>query len=130
MTIHDTTSPHAPLGAICWRKLRAVFMGVRQRLPNRRASTSITFEMNGLAYTVTYSRFLGGGLAEVFLQNHRPGSGADVNAHDSAIAASFALQCAARAEDIRRALCRDSFGRPLGPLGCALDLIAGEGDSP
>jgi hypothetical protein len=124
MTTHRTTS----LG-VCWRKLRAVFVGARERLPNRRASTSFSFEVNGLTYTATYSRFLGGGLAEIFLQNHRTGSGADVNAHDAGVACSFALQCGAAADDIRRALCRDSFGRALGPLGCALDLIAGE-DSP
>jgi hypothetical protein len=109
--------------------LRAMFMGVRRRLPNRRASTSFSFEVNGLTYSATYSRFVGGGLAEIFLQNHRAGSGADVNAHDTGVACSFALQCGAAAEDIRRALCRDSFGRALGPLGCALDLIAGEGEA-
>jgi hypothetical protein len=27
---------------------------------------------------------------------------------------------------IRRALCRDSEGRALGPVGAALDLLAGE----
>jgi hypothetical protein len=124
-----TTYRTASLGT-CWRKLRAVFMDTRQRLPNRRASTSFNFEVNGLTYTATYSRFLSGALAEIFLQNHRTGFGADVNAHDAGVACSFALQCGARAEDLRRALCRDRFGRALGPLGCALDLIAGEGNSP
>jgi ribonucleoside-diphosphate reductase alpha chain len=106
-----------------------VFTSARRRLPNRRASTSITFEVNGLAYTVTYSRFSDGRVGEVFLQNHRTNSGADVNAHDSGVAASLALQHGADLDSMRKALCRDSSGRASGPLGAALDLIAGE-DAP
>jgi hypothetical protein len=79
----------------------------RARLPNRRGSVSFSFEVNGLAYTATYSRFGNGRVAEVFLQNHRTSSSADVNARDSAIAASFALQHGASVQDIRAALCRD-----------------------
>jgi ribonucleoside-diphosphate reductase alpha chain len=133
MTTHRAALQHVPLGAICQRMLRAVravFMRARQRLPNRRDSVSLSFEVNGLAYTATYSRFDDGRVAEVFLQNHRTNSGADVNARDAAIAASFALQYGARVEDIRKALCRDSQGHASGPLGAALDRIAGEGDSP
>jgi hypothetical protein len=47
----------------------------------------------------------------------------DTNARDAAIALSFALQCGADAEAIRKALCRDCRGRALGPLGAALDLL-------
>jgi len=43
---------------------------------------------------------------------------------DMAIAFSFAVQHGADPEDIRKALCRDSDGRPLGPLAAALDLFA------
>jgi hypothetical protein len=105
-------------------------MTARQRLENRRASISFGFEVNGLAYTATYSRFADGRPAEIFLQNHRTNSSADVNARDAAIACSFALQHGAGIEDIRKALCRDSLGRASGPLGMALDLLVGEGDSP
>jgi ribonucleoside-diphosphate reductase alpha chain len=108
------------------RAVRAVFMRARQRLPNRRDSVSLSFEVNGLAYTATYSRFDDGRVAEIFLQNHRTNSGADVNARDAAIAASFALQYGASVEDIRKALCRDSRGCASGPLGAALDLLAAE----
>jgi hypothetical protein len=38
---------------------------------------------------------------------------------------SVALQYGANAEEIRRALCRDSHGRALGPLGAALDFLLG-----
>jgi hypothetical protein len=98
-------------------------MSERRRLPNRRASVSFTFRVETLAYTCTYSQ-LGGQVLEVFLQNHRTNSDADVNARDAAIACSFALQHGADPEVIRRALCRDSRGSASGPLGVALDCIA------
>jgi hypothetical protein len=39
---------------------------------------------------------------------------------------SIAVQCGADPESIRHALCRDSHGRASGPLGVALDILAGE----
>lgn len=45
-------------------------------------------------------------------------------ARDAAICCSIALQFGADKETTRKALCRDSHGRPTGPLGVALDLIA------
>ena len=98
----------------------------RTRLPNRRASTNIDFEVGGQRYTCTYSKFADGRVAEVFLNNHRSNSGADVMARDSAIAVSFALQLGGDLETIRVAMCRDSQGAASGPLGAALDLITRE----
>jgi hypothetical protein len=40
---------------------------------------------------------------------------------------SFALQYGADVNHIRRALCRDSRGRALGPIGKALDHITERG---
>jgi hypothetical protein len=99
----------------------------RQRLANRRASTSFTFELDGLRFTATVSRFPDGSIGEVFLNNHKSGNQSDTNARDAAIVLSFALQHGADIEAIRKALCRDSSGRALGPIGAALDLLA-EGD--
>jgi hypothetical protein len=42
---------------------------------------------------------------------------------DAAIVSSIALQFGAGPEAIRKALCRDSQGRPSGPLAAALDAI-------
>ena len=102
-------------------------MTERQRLPNRRASTTFELEVAGLRYTATVPRFADGRIGELFLSNHKNNSGADTNARDAAIAFSFAVQHGADAEAIRRALCRDAQGNASGPLGAALDLIA-EGD--
>jgi hypothetical protein len=95
----------------------------RTRLPNRRASENFAFELDGLRFTATVSYFENGQLAELFLNNHKSGNQVDTNARDSAIVLSFALQCGADADAIRKALCRDSQGRALGPLGAALDII-------
>ena len=96
----------------------------RQRLPNRRLSENFTFELHGLRFTATVSRFEDGRLAELFLNNHKVGNQVDTNARDSAIILSFALQHGADADAIRKALCRDSQGRALGLIGAVLDLIA------
>lgn len=101
-------------------------MSARQRLPNRRASTSFSLEIAGLHYTCTFSRFADGRVGEVFLNNHKSNSASDANARDAAIVCSLALQHNVPLETIRGALLRDSQGRPSTPLGCALDAIAGD----
>jgi ribonucleoside-diphosphate reductase alpha chain len=98
-------------------------MTARERLPNRRVSETFELEVSGLKYTCTCSRFRDGRLAEIFLQNHKPGSQSDSNARDAAVDASLALQHGCPLETLRRALLRDSQGRPSTPLGAALDLI-------
>ncbi len=47
-------------------------------------------------------------------------------ARDSAITASIALQHGVPIESLRHALMRDSRGKPSGPLGVVLDLLAQE----
>jgi hypothetical protein len=96
----------------------------RQRLPDRRACESFTFELNGLGFTATVSRFADGRIGELFLNNHKAGNQSDTNARDAAILLSFALQHGADLQAIRRALCRDSQGRALGPVAMVLDILA------
>ena len=98
----------------------------RQRLANRRHSVTFNFECNGLRYTCTASFFPDGQLGEVFLGNHRADSHADSCAKDSAIIASIALQHKVPVDVLRRALLRDSRGRPSTPIGVALDMLASE----
>jgi hypothetical protein len=96
----------------------------RNRLPNRRNNETFTLEVAGLHYTCTISRFPDGRVGEIFLTNTKPSSQSDVNARDSAVAASMALQFGCPLEVLRRALLRDSHGRPSTPLGAALDAIS------
>jgi ribonucleoside-diphosphate reductase alpha chain len=100
-----------------------VSRNARERLPNRRASESFSFEVAGLRDTATFSRFPDGRIGELFLCNHKSGNQSDTNAHDAAIVLSFALQHGADLESIRKALCRDSNGQALGPLAAALDEL-------
>src|SRR5947209_7291402 len=99
----------------------------RRRLPDRRASVTFDIESQGLKFMVTVARFADGAVAEIFLQNHKAGSMAGINAQDAAVVASIALQYGVPLETIRRALMRDAQGRASGPLGTALDIIAQDG---
>jgi hypothetical protein len=101
-------------------------METRQRLSDRRASESLSLELDGLRSHATVSRFDDGRLAEVFLNYNKAGNQADTNARDAAILLSFALQHGADVNTIRRALCRDTQGRAMGPLGAVLDILAQE----
>jgi hypothetical protein len=96
----------------------------RARLPNRHLAETFELEVHGLKYTATIGRFSDGSVGEVFLQNHKPGSQSDTNARDSAVAASLALQFGCPLDTLRRAVLRDTAGRPSTPLGAALDRIA------
>jgi hypothetical protein len=101
-------------------------MSERRRLPNKRKSESFSFEVGGLRYTATFSRFDDNSVGEIFLTNSKPSSQSDSNARDSAVAASLALQFGCPLESLRRAVLRDANGQASTPLGVALDIIAGD----
>lgn len=98
-------------------------MTERRHLPNRRPTETFEVESQGLKFTASIGRFADGRVAEIFLQNHKAGSMAGINAQDAAVVCSLALQHGVPLETIRRALMRDSQGRASGPLAAALDLI-------
>ena len=79
-----------------------------------------------MPYTCTWSPLDNGSIGEIFLTNHKAGSAADTAARDSAIVFSIAVQFGADPEIIRKALCRDARGNASGPLGAALDRLAGQ----
>ena len=99
-------------------------MTARERLPNRRASESFTFECGGLRYHATISYFADGRIGEVFITNIKPSSQSDVNARDAAVVASLALQFGCPIDVLRKALMRDPRGVASSPLGIALDSLA------
>jgi hypothetical protein len=99
---------------------------VRERLPNRRAAETFDVEAVGMRYRATIGRYDDGRLAEIFLVNHKAGSQAGIMASDAAVVASIALQYGVPLDVIRGALMRDPRGKPSGPLGVVLDLIAEE----
>ena len=95
----------------------------RRRLPDRRASEVFNFESMGMRFTASISRYDGGRLGELFIDNHKAGSAIGTLVHDLAIIFSFALQHGADAESIRCALSRNSDGSACGPLAAALDQL-------
>ncbi len=76
-----------------------------------------------MRFTASVSRDISGNVLELFCDNHKAGSAIGTLVRDSAILLSFALQYGADIGDIGKALCRDSTGRPLGPIGQAIDII-------
>jgi len=100
-------------------------MKERCRLPDRRGSVTFMLEAGGLRFTATASRFDDGSIGEIFLQNHKCDSTAGIMASDAAIAASLALQFGCPVDVLRKALSRDARGNATGPLGVALDKLAG-----
>jgi hypothetical protein len=100
---------------------------LREKLPNRRASWTFSFQCGPHHYTATISYFPGTNqLAEIFLGNGRAGSHIDAAAKDSAVVASMALQHNVPVETIRKALLRDPRGTASSPLGVALDILTNE----
>ncbi len=99
-------------------------MAERERLPGRRGHEVLEFEHAGLRCRAGVGRYADQRVGEVFLNLAKDGSAADVNARDSAIAASLALQHGCDVQVLRRALTRNPDGSAAGLLGCLLDLLA------
>jgi hypothetical protein len=97
---------------------------VRERLPNRRATETFNFEVEGIRYCASVSRFVDGRIGEIFLGNGKVGSQSDTSIRDAASAVSLALQHGCTLDVLRDALLRDAQGKAATPLGMALDLVA------
>lgn len=95
----------------------------RDRLPNKRACETITFERDGSNYQMTVGFYPDGRAGEVFLNADRGDSLLDVMTSDAAIAVSLALQYGAPLDEIRHALKRNSQGEASSPIGAALDRV-------
>jgi ribonucleoside-diphosphate reductase alpha chain len=96
----------------------------RERFPNRRQSEILEFDHEGNRFTLGFSRFHDGRIAEIFLSSNRPGSVIEAIGRDAAIVTSLALQHGAYLETIRQALTKDANGGPATLLGTALGKIA------
>ncbi len=102
-------------------------MSARERLPDRRKSEVICFEVGGVAYRAQVSRFKDGRLAEVFFDGPKIGSSAQIAAHDAAVATSLGLQNGVSAETLHHALQKQANGRGAGPIGILLDELVNDG---
>jgi hypothetical protein len=70
----------------------------RERLPNRRASRLFDFDSMGMRFTASVSRYPDSRIAELFIDNHKAGSGIGTLVRDLAIVFSFAVQHGADVE--------------------------------
>jgi hypothetical protein len=95
----------------------------RNRLPNRRACETSSFEHQGAGFTMTVGRYPDGRIGEIFISAAHANSALDALASDAAIAISFAMQHGADLDLIRAAMKRNSQGEPSSPIGEALDRI-------
>jgi hypothetical protein len=99
-------------------------MTERRRLPNRRHSEFMDFQSMGMRFTASVSRDPSGKILELFCDNHK--AGFPQSARWSATPrSSCPSPCSTTpTSKLRRALCRDSQGRALEPVGSVLDLLA------
>ena len=91
---------------------------MRQRLPNRRTSTTVEFWFEGFTYRATASRFADGRIAELFLDVGRAGTTVQEHAETSAMLVSMLLQNGVHSDDIRSLI-------KVGPVAYALAEFAG-----
>jgi hypothetical protein len=96
----------------------------REKLAQRRVSENITFWHAGREYTARISQYPDGRLAEVFLDNGKVGSDAQVNCRDAAVALSMLLQYGCSADELRKSLSRTEAGDAESAIGALLDLLA------
>jgi hypothetical protein len=96
---------------------------VRDRLPNKRACETTSFQRDGARFEMTAGYYSDGRAGEIFLNADRANSLLDFLMSDAAILASLALQYGAPLDEIRHALKRDSRGDAASPIGAALDKI-------
>ena len=95
----------------------------RNRLPNRRACETISFQHAGAGFTMTAGQYEDGRLGEIFMNAAHANSALDAIIGDASIAVSFALQHGADLDSIRGAMKRNSAGEASSPIGQALDLL-------
>lgn len=95
----------------------------RETLPNRRATIGYAYDHEGLSYMAHVSHYDDGRPAELFVTGAKVGTGVDNAARAASIATSFALQYGADINRLRAAMPRDPQGKPLDPVGAALDML-------
>lgn len=95
----------------------------RELLPNRRNTIGYPYEHDGLSYMAHVSHYDDGRPAEIFVTGAKVGTGVDNAARAASIATSFALQYGAPLDRLKAALPRDPQGKPLDPVGAALDML-------
>lgn len=96
----------------------------RERLPNRRPSELLDFDVNGSLHTASIGRYKDGRVAEIFLRASKSGTHLNIAMLETAVAVSMALQHGCDLDEIRQAMPRREDGKAEGAVGQLLDLLA------
>jgi hypothetical protein len=96
----------------------------RQRLPNRRPSTTLDVWHNNERYHVSFSKDADNVIREVFVHGPRAGSDLDALAFDIGVAISLGLQFGARIDDLRHSMARLEDGRSASFVGKILEALS------
>jgi len=98
----------------------------RERLPNRRQSTTFEFENRDTIFVASVSHYADGRPAEVFLDVDNGSTDRAALMRDAAVLISIALQHGAPVQTLREAITRLENGvTPASPIGAALDAMEG-----
>lgn len=92
-------------------------------LPNRRYAETFDINVLGSYYVVQVGRYPDGRVGEVFINSHRVGSQADINARDAAVLLSLAIQNGIAPEDVLDSLMHDANGDPEGVVGIIVAAV-------
>lgn len=95
----------------------------RVSLPNRRYTEIFDINCLGSKYAVQVDYYPDGGVGEVFINSHRVGSQADINARDAAVLLSLAIQNGIQPEDLLDSLMHDAEGKPEGVVGIIVAAV-------
>jgi len=96
---------------------------LRQRFANRRESTSLPFDAEGVHWVVSYSRLPDGKVGELFIACNKPGSKIEANIRDAVIGVSIGLQYGMPLEIVHAAMNADEDGSPASVVGRAIALV-------
>lgn len=96
----------------------------RKRLPNRRRSEVVDYDINGTRYTASVGYYPDDRPGEVFLRAAKSGTHVNIAMIEIAVAVSMALQHGCDLETLRSAMPRTEDGRSEGAMGRLLDLLA------
>lgn len=98
---------------------------MRSPLPHRRHSETFAFVHGKIKYFATIGFDREWNAKEIFLVGGKAGTEVEAIARDSSVAASLALQYGVPLNVLRSAMTRLDGPDAAGPLGHALDLVAG-----
>jgi hypothetical protein len=97
----------------------------REKLQNRRSSRAFVMTFKGRRYTVSFSLFDDGRVAEVFIDPEKVSNDLADNARDIAVLISIGCQHGAPISTMRDTLTRLADGSPSGLASAVLDELDG-----